>query len=211
MTTRILQAEVSSAIAEPVVRWRLLVECNTVFAITGASPVVFNSNTYSPVHQAVEIEAIQEEADAFPREVVLRFPAVTSGQLYDPVNENWFNQTLLIRRALLSETQTLVASAELMWKGKIDKVTVKLGDAGRGDHFEVRAESLLARKARAAYRTREDLALTYSGDKFFDYLDQIRNFKSKWGGKEQSLFSLPSQYPGGMPWPGFGGFGGWRP
>jgi hypothetical protein len=205
MTTRILQAAVSSAISQPVVRWRFLFACNTVYAITGETPVVFAGNTYAPVLNAVEVEPIVEEADAFPRELVLRFPAVSSSQLYDPVNENWFNQTLIVRRAVIADDATLVASAEQIWKGRIETVTAKLGDPGRGDHFEVRAMSLLMRRARAAYRTREDLWLTYSGDTFFNYLDQIRNFKSHWGGKEQSLFAVSRPafpgYPGGVPWP----------
>lgn len=204
--TRMLQAAVTSAAAAQTLAYRVLVDMGvtsgTLYACTGNQYVYVNANTYSPVGLLGGIDPIKEESDSFPRTVRLWLSAVGSSNLFEPLRESMFNRPVSVRRCFLDpQTFTPVASAELMWSGRVNKVVVRLGDAERGNYYEVEAETTLRRKAISAYFNLETHMQTYSGDTFFSLVDQVPLFKAMWGQQPTAFTGVAARggTPAGVP------------
>ena len=78
---------------------------------------------------------------------------------------------------------TLVNTPEKWFDGKIGQVTLKRNDPERGTYFELMVQTRMDRKRSQKYYTKEDLAKTYSGDTFFNYLHLIQGQNALWGNK----------------------------
>lgn len=195
MTTRHLSSAVTSAYAAPTVRTHMLAHVTmtstTMRLWTGVGTLSVGSLTYDGLGTLGRVEAIQEDSDVFPRAVRMRLTAVSSAALYEPMTENLFGNPVELYRTILTDSYTVVNTPELAFKGRMNEVDIRLRDGSEGDYFEVTVESRLRREPRAAYYTRQDIALTYSGDTFFNYLEQIPHAKAKWG-------QTPTTFQGGQ-------------
>ena len=141
----------------------------------------------------------------FPRGVRMWLSAVNSSMLAEPLSENLFNKDVILYRAFLDDTFTCVSTPEQMFRGKINEVNIKLADTVRGNYYEITVESRLRKEPRSSRFNKESLWQTYSGDTFFNYVDQIQGFRSLWG-TQDTWFST-----GGAHSP-LGGRGyNWRP
>ncbi len=197
--SRDLQAAVTSASAEAAVRFRILVEVHSLTlgavtrAVNGYSAVTFNGNTYSQVGNLGGIEPIKEESDVFARSIKMWFAAVSTAQIQDVVNESMFNCPVKIYRAFLTESLTMVASAELFWQGFVERVGMKKGDPQKGNHFTIEGESRMARPPAAQYFNKEthQFVRGNSGDTFFDYVTAVAFTKANWGTALAQGFSDP--------------------
>jgi hypothetical protein len=89
-----------------------------------------------------------------------------------------------------------------MFSGFINQVQLKLRDPTRGNYVELEIESRLRREPRSAWFNKETLWQTYSGDTFFNFIEQIPGFKALWGNKA-TYFQTPGIAP---KFPGFPGF-----
>lgn len=191
MTTRHLSTSVTSAMAAEIIRTHILAHVtmtNTTMRLwTGVGTMTVGSLSYDGVGAFGRVETIQEETDVFPRAVRMRLTAVNSAALYEPLTENLFGNPVLLYRAVLDASHTVVNTPELVFRGRMNEVDIRLRDGSEGDYFEVTAESRLRREPRAAYYTRQDIALTHSGDTFFNYLEQIPHAKAKWGQEPTSF------------------------
>lgn len=186
--TRNLQAATNSAASADEVRYRLLVEIDststgTTRACNGMSFIQFAGNTYAPIGTLGGVDKVQETSDMFPRALRLWFAAVSSAQIADVLGESLFNCPVKLRRGFLNEQLTLVASAELLFKGYVETCDLKLKDPKRGNHFVIEAESRLAQPPIAQYFNKETLqqVLGSSGDTFFDYTYMIPFTRASWG------------------------------
>lgn len=201
------QAAVTSISQLPTLQYRLLCEVyslstGTTRACNGYQFIQFAGNTYSPVGHLGGVEKIQEDADIFPRAVRLWFSAVNTSVIQDVLNEAMFNRPVKIYRTFLTDSYTIVASAEQLFSGRINTCDLVLADPQKGDYFEIEVESRLAREPRAQYFNRETLWTVYaaSGDTFFDYTTQIPLARADWGGIEVGpRIPRNPDRPGGRP------------
>lgn len=184
------QAATNSAASAADVRFRLLVEVHSVsqpngvtYACNGYHYIPFAGNTYAPVGHLGGIEKVQEDSDVTPRAVRMWFAAIDSQQMANVLNETLFNCPVKVRRGFLTESLTLVASAELLFSGRIEGCDLKLKDPQRGDHFVIEVESRLAQPPRLRYFNRQTLQyiMGSSGDTFFDYTHLVPITKVQWG------------------------------
>lgn len=216
--TRNISAAVTSISQLPTVQYRLMCEVDSLStgmtrACNGTSFIQFGGNTYSPIGHLGGIEKIQEDADVFPRAVRMWFAAVSTTQIQDVLSESMFNKPVRIYRTFLTDSQTIVSSAEMLFTGRINTVEMKLGDQSRGDYFEIEVESRLKRNPRAQYFNRETLwtAFNQSGDTFFDYVTRIPLTKASWGLSDKVKYGAGranDNLSGVNPWPNLGPFGG---
>ena len=201
--TRFLQSSMQAAANSSHIAYRTLVDLgvtsSTLRVCNGYQFIYTNGNTYSPIGNLGGIEAIQEEADLFPRNVTLYMSAVGSANLYEPLREDMFNRPIRVYRNFLDQGTSLpVASAELMWKGFVDAVEIHMGDAERGDYYEVRGETILRRTAKSQYFNRETFRLIDSSDTFGDHAPNIPGYIANWGQENVSAAS-PTPPPGAHP------------
>ena len=197
-------AAVTSISQLPVVRFRMLVDVyslstGTTRACNGTNFLLFNGNTYAPVGHLGGVEKIEEDSDVFPRAIRMWFSAINTASIADVLAEDVFNRPVTVYRTFLTDSLTLVSSAEILSKGHINTCELKLGDKERGNFFELEIESRLAREPLAQYFNRETLWTVYnqSGDTFFSYLSRIPLAKANWGGFD--VYVDPGRQPGDRP------------
>ena len=197
--TRFAYAAAQSASTEETVQFRLFADVTftttMIRACTGVTPIVWGVNTYSAIGAFGGLDKVQEDAEPFPRAVRLWMSAVGSAQMTEPLTEQLFNKPVKLYRGFLDTAKgTLVSTPELMFSGFINTCEIKLRDPTRGNYFELEIESRLARQPRAAWFNKETLWQTYSGDTFFNFIDQIPNFKALWG-NQATFFNAGANAP----------------
>ena len=207
--TRDTVTSVTSAAAAPQLRYRVLVDLlldsGTQRVCSGNQPILVGTIGYTPVGGFGGIETVQEESDVFPRAVRLWVTAVSSVNLAEAMSEDMFNRTVRVYRSFLNDQYTLVGTPQLVFSGKINDGTLKMGDPERGNYIELEVESRLRREPRSAYFTKESHQLTNSGDTFFAHVHKIPNYKGVWG--DEASVRLGSN-SGGDPTRGPGNYGG---
>lgn len=178
------------------------VTSGTIYACTGYRYLYAMGNTYTPVGILGGVEPIQEESDPYPRGLKLWLAAVDSSDLYEPLREDMFNRQVNLYEVFLDpDTFALTNTPELRWSGTINEVEIRFNDSERGTYYEVSAETELRRSPLRAYFNKETLALTYSGDTFYDYMHLIPTQKTMWGQKATSFAGYPNAPPPWTPGP----------
>jgi hypothetical protein len=128
------------------------------------------------------------------------------------MTENMFNKPVRLYRMILSDSLTMIGSAQQCFRGFVNKVDVHMGDPQKGNYFELEAESRIRREAASNYYTTENhnqmASGVYSGDTIFKYIPRIPGYQSQWGGVTQQLDASPSNHPRGGGGGGKGGSGG---
>lgn len=203
--TRFAYAAAQSASTEQTVQFRVLASVamvsTTALLCTGMTPVTWAANTYQPVGMLGGIEKVQEDASPFPRTLRLWLSAVGSAQLADALTENLFNKQVKLYRTFLNQQGLVVSTPEMMFSGRINDVKLNLRDPTKGSHIALEVESRLRREPRSAWFNKETLWQTYSGDTFFNFIEQIPGFRALWGNKA-TYFNAPWNspgFPGGLP------------
>lgn len=186
--TRFTSSSMQARAEDSLVRFRILAKIGVtsgyVYFCTGKEPISFGSNTYVPTAGLGEIEPIDEESDAFPRDIVLRLCGVNSLtatgslSLFEPLRESMFGRKTSLYRQFLDATSGSVNTPELMWTGLNTRVEVRPGEG----IYELQASSEVRRSAKVQYFNRETFRAVDSSDTFGDWMDQIALFKSQWGG-----------------------------
>ena len=183
--TRDSSTTVTSASYAEQLRYHLLAEIDvrssTLYLCTGNRFIYASPYTYSPGGGLGGVEAVREESDVFPRAVTMWLTAVGSSALSEPISEQLFNKSVKLYRTFLTDSLTVVDTPQLVFRGRVNQASIRLGDPERGNYFEIEAESRLKRTARSSYFNQETLTQAYSGDTFFIHVPKIPTWKGAWG------------------------------
>ncbi len=197
--TRNVYSATTSASNASTLKFRLLMDIDSYTsgpfrACTGGNFIIVGATTYTPVGALGGIEPIKEESDVFPRALRCWIAAINTADIQNVIGETAYNKPARLYRAFLDENYALVNTPELVFKGRLNTIQMKLGDPERGNYYEVEVESRLAQKAKAAYLNKETHWTIFgqSGDTFFEHIPKIPLFKSLWGHKETTFFGIPS-------------------
>lgn len=192
--TRTYDPSVNSYLSEPVIEQRLLADitfANTTMRLhTGVGSLMVGATHYDGIGTLGGVERVTESAETYTPSVKMWLSAVDSVPLSDTISESLFGKTVILKRCWL-RAGTVVNTPETSYIGKFGTVEVVRGDPERGNFIEATLHTKLDRKKGPSYFTKEDLALTYSGDTFFDYLPQIMGQKAQWGQKA-TYFTMPA-------------------
>lgn len=188
--TRTLDASVNSYISQPTAQLYTLadvvLDSGTVRAFNGAGYLMVGANTYAGVGDLGNVSPIREDTNRFSTGVTITLASVASSSLLtEAIGETMFNREVSLYRCWYNPSSLAIVNTPECWfKGNINEVNVYRGNPELGDYIELTVYSRLKREAYASYYTREDmLSGSYSGDTFFNYLDQIVGFTSMWGGE----------------------------
>lgn len=198
--TRFLSTSQQAYAERDTVAFRQLVDIgvtsSTLYACTGYRYLFAMGNTYTPVGVLGGVEPIQEESDPFPRGIKMWLAAVDSSDLYEPLREDMFNRPVKLWEVFLDpDTFALSNTPELRWQGKINEIEIRLNDGEKGNYYEVSAETELRKTPQRAYFNKETLAVTYSGDTFFNYTHLIPTQRTMWGQQATSFGNYNIQPP----------------
>ena len=182
--TRTYTAAVNSYLSEPVQEFRLLADvtfANTTMRLwTGVGSLMVGATHYDGLGNLAGIDSISEDPETYTPTVKMHLSMVQSASLSDALSESLFNKQVILKRAWLTNG-TLVNTPEQWFDGRMGEVTLYRGDEERGSFIEVNVQTRMDRGKKPKYYTREDLALVYSGDTFFDYLYKIQGQAARWG------------------------------
>lgn len=204
--SRFAIAAANSAAQLSQIAYRQMVEMgvtsSTIYLTTGQQFIYALGNTYTPVGLLGGMDPIQEESDPFPRSIRFYLAAINSATLFDPLQEDMFGRSIVVRHGYLDpQLMTLVSTPEVLWRGNVNKVEIRFGDSEKGNYYEVEGISSLYKQAQASNFNLEThwITLGYSGDLFFSLIDQVPLTKAMWG--QQPTYYIPGGRQVGAPEP----------
>ncbi len=149
--------------------------------------IVWDGQTWLGVGDLGEVGVIQEGEQISPYSLLLTLSGIDSTLIDETVNQDYFNRPVKVYIGyLVTNTHALVEDPTLMWSGKIDDMTLLLGETNA---IQLRAESDLAIFDLSNDRLYSDgdLQEEHPGDLFFIYQAQMKDLKLRWGGDTRSF------------------------
>jgi hypothetical protein len=153
-----------------------------VRAHTGQSDIVWNGNTYTGVAGFGGVDEVTEEAGVSTKPLRLRLAGIPNELISSAMLETYQGRPVVLYMAAVNvETGTFVDTPETLWSGIMDVMTVELGpetsvitlDCEDPDY----AQPLPRRYTQADHQRR------FTGDRFFEFLPRIPQFRGQWGTK----------------------------
>ncbi len=161
-----------------------------VRAHDGVGKLTFNGYDYTGLGEFVGLEEIDEGLDTVARGVTATLSGPSS-VLTAALTENYQNREATFYIGLLAEDLTWIADPEELWSGRMDTLSIKLGE--KSSSITLTCEHRLRREANVARFTDSDQQTAYTGDLFFSLMDKIPGYKSLWGDRPSSYLK-PPQY-----------------
>lgn len=199
--SRDLPPELSSAIAQPVVRPFLALNIelpDPVRVFTGTGVIVFNGLEFVGAGELGAVDTIGEASDGSAVGIRAMLYQVPADFRDDIAEQALRGAPFEVYVGAFDETFQTVEAFKLIWRGRTD--TFKITDGGDTISVEITGESRLRDQGRPSIKrfTDEWHQRNHPGDLFFQYVSQMAEVQILWAQAEQS----PS---GGGVGGGFGG------
>lgn len=182
--SRGLSAGNLTAIAQPHIRTIVFValefDGGTEYIHNAVGNYVTLGQTWQGIGALGEISPIEEGLDLSPFAVTLQLNALNPDLMAIVQGEEPFNRRVTIYIGYLDENGVLVADPQIRWRGLMDNFTVRLG---LENGIALAAESHLRffDRANGSLFTDEHQQRRYSGDKFFQFQQQLMDAQITWG------------------------------
>jgi len=182
--SRGLSASNLTAIAAPHVRPLVFVklefDAGTEYVHNGVGTYPWGSQTWTGIGALGQIGDLEEGLDLSPYAVTMTLNALDAELIAIAEGESVFNRPATVYIGLLDENGVLVADPQHRWSGPMDHITIRLGGE---DALALLSENELRffDQANGSRYTDEDLQGQYSGDLFFNLLDQMLDASVAWG------------------------------
>ncbi len=127
-----------------------------------------------------QISSVEEGTSVSPYKITLNLSGLDSTISSAALTEDYFMRPVDIYVGALNTSDVLVADPTLLWSGFMDVMSVSVG--AESDVIQLTAESELAKfdRSRNLLYTNAQLQSNYSGDLFFEFLQDIEGAKPKW-------------------------------
>ena len=149
-------------------------------------PLSWGSQTWEGVGDFGGISQVEEGDDISPYGVTLTLSGLDTGIVNEAMAGETVFREVSIYVGFRDTSGALVADPQLLWRGEFDGQSLALGETNA---IAVQCESHLARFEDNANRryTDADLQAEFSGDLFFEYLDQMLDARFVWGGETREF------------------------
>ena len=175
-------AQLASSLARPIHFVKCVFSDGTLNLHDQIGQYVWGGSTWLGTGDLGQISQAQEGEDLSPYAVTLTLSGIDNTISQAALNQKYYGQEVVIYLGVLSELDVLVDTPVQIWKGKGSQMETTHGDSATGDSITYRCESdmeLLTRAANLRY-TAQSLQAEYSGDKFLNFLPDIRNKRVRW-------------------------------
>lgn len=167
----------------------------------GSGSLSFGGNTYTGIGQFGSIELIEENIDTVARGVRCTLSGLDASLVSTAMTESYQGRAATFWLGMLNEQLAFVDTPEEIWSGRMDTMTITYGQNTAS--ISLQCEHRLRKEPLVSRYTDTDQRLAYSGDRFFDLLPKIPQFRASWGDKPNT-YADPI-YPGGGDIPGWYG------
>lgn len=171
---------IAAAHIRPIVFVALVFDAGTERIHNAVGTYTWGGFSWQGVGALGEISAIEEGLELSPFAVTMQLNGLDSEFIGLATSEPLFNRRVTIYIGYLDENGVLVSDPQERWSGFMDHVSIRLG-----------AENIIALQCENQFRffdrangslfTDEDQQRRYSGDKFFEYLNQMVDATLTWG------------------------------
>ena len=192
---------IASTHVRPLVFVKLEFDSATQYLHNGVGTYTWGGFTWTGIGALGEVSQIEESIDLSPYGVTMSMCAFDPTLLAIAVGEPVFNRPVAMYIGLLDENGVLVADPQERWSGYMDSMTISLG-GNDAIALQCESEDRYLDQANGSLFTDEDQQLRYSGDLFFQYLDQMMDAKVFGGAGAVVPGNLGGKHlPGGKPPP----------
>ena len=180
-----------------------------VRAHDGAGTINFGGNDYLGVGQFGQIEAVKETTSVVAQAAKLTLSGVDP-TLLSTIGTGYQGRAATLYFGVVNQdTNTVVATPEELWSGRIDTLIVSLAKSTAS--ISLNCEPRLRREPRIARYTHQDMQLAYSGDRFFDLVPKIPGFSGTWGARGVANDGRTLGMGFGSSYSGGDALDGWQP
>lgn len=194
--SRTLTGTVDTALQQPNVPMLILVDldfasgflrmCNASYNFT------YSGNTYLGAGRIANIKNIEEGVDQKMYGIEMTLTGVDPAYIAIALAEAYQQRPITVMFAPLDANYTILASPPVIWKGRMDKMNIEMGETAT---ITLTAESRLTDWNRANIRryNDEDQKAFFPTDKGFEYVAQMVDKALNWG------IPIPydARFPGG--------------
>lgn len=175
---------------------------------TGLGQITTLSQTWEGVGGLATIEGVQEGIDLSPFALRLGLSRIDSQVSSLAVNEAFVNRPITLYLSAIGADGALVAEPDVVFQGDMLEVDTTVGADG-GEVILLTCENELARLDRSSNIRYTDVQLQtdHPGDKAFEFLTQLKDYRPVWRGKNPTRLGSS----GGGASSGGGGGGGGNP
>ncbi len=184
--TRFVSSTNETEAAKAHVELRIFAELDFVSGFVrvhdGIGSLTFSGNTYTGLGQFGSVELVEESTELVARGVRCRLSGVEPSYITTTMTENYQNREATFYLGMVTPgTNTLVATPEEIWSGRMDTMDIELSEGGAV--ITLQCEHRLRREPPAARWTNEDQQIRFTGDRGFDMLHMVGKTKAAWGEK----------------------------
>lgn len=150
-------------------------------------------DVYNGVGDFGSISKIEESGEISPHNVTLQLSGLDEDLIDEAMNQNYFGRDITIYlHAFSKSTGALLGNPLEIFAGLMSNMARTVGEA---DTIELLAESELADFDRANNRrfSNIDLQDEYTGDLFFEYLEQLTDIRLVWGNNPVGRGGAPAR------------------
>lgn len=144
--------------------------------------IVWSANTYVATGHYMGISGLQETADLSIPSLTLSLSGVDQAYVSVALLDQYLDRRLVIYKALLDYTQSVVSSPIIIFDGRMDGISIA-DEPGGTTTVVITATSQWADFERKPGRhtNSAEQGVWFPGDKFFDYCSQGTKPNLKWG------------------------------
>lgn len=150
----------------------------------GVGPLTFSSNTYQGIGSYGSFDIIEENTETIARGLKVTLSGVETSLISTVMTEVYQGREATFYLGFLDANMAFVDTPEEIWSGRMDTMSISFGESSAV--ITLSCEHRLRKEPMVARYTDQDQRLAYSGDRFFDLVTKIPQFKASWGDKPNS-------------------------
>lgn len=178
--TSAFDTEISGDVIEP----RVLIDAgftgSTLYVWDGIGSIDYNGNTYTGLGDYLSISDVQESTELRTENISISLSGITTAYKSLALQSIEISNPVTVRFALLNSPTSVIADADIIFKGFMDEVKVTESATGATFELDVINELSQAQKVKERRYTDQDHQARHSGDTIMRHAINSKR-ESKWG------------------------------
>lgn len=186
--TRTIASGIISKLSNDVVYPFYAVDLNfdstPVHAWTGLGEITISGNTYTGVHDLLQISEVQETQEVAARGMTISLSGIPSDLLTLAITQPYQGRTCKVLLGFMTSWESPDTNPDTMevFSGYMDQMTIEQGPETSTVKLTVESRLIDLERPRNRRYTSSNQQIRFSGDKAFDFVENLQNQRLTWGG-----------------------------